>query len=486
LLRISERSLALENDAYTEPGIVTNKKELPLMKVNRRTFVSAGVSGVAAATTTGLGARSALGANNRIRVASIGVGGMGRSDLRDFLKMPEVDIVAVCDTWEQNRNRAVEMTGGKAVAYKDFREVLDRKDIDAVIIATPDHWHVPIALAACDAGKDMYVEKPLSHTVEEGRKLAQAVTLNKKVLQMGTQQRSGKHYQEAVGLIRAGELGKITRVHTWNFGNEAPTGIGNHSTGEPPAGLDWDMYLGPAPYVPFSPNRFIYYFRWFWDYSGGKMTDWGTHHFDIIHWAMNVQGPESAFAVGHKYALEDNRETPDTMEVIFEYPGFIATFSHRDCNAYAPQSHDNYGIEFFGTDGTMYLNRNGFWVTPEMTISDNSLEPYYLRQVRENRSPRQPWEDRYQATAARSDFRIGARSNQHIQHVRNFIDCLKSREKPISDVETGHRSTTAPLLANIALKVGRKIHWDLESEKILDDKEASLLLTKQYRGQWKV
>lgn len=455
------------------------------MKVNRRTFVSTGVSGVAAATT-GLGTSATLGANNRIRVASIGVGGMGRSNLRDFLKMPEVDVVAVCDTWEQNRNRAVEMTGGKAEAYKDFREVLDRKDIDAVIIATPDHWHVPIAIAACDAGKDMYLEKPLSHTVEEGRKLAQAVTLNKRVLQMGTQQRSGKHYQEAVGLIRAGKLGKITRVHTWNFGNESPAGIGNHSIEEPPAGLDWDMYLGPAPYVPFSPNRFIYYFRWFWDYSGGKMTDWGTHHFDIIHWAMDVQGPKSAFAVGHKYGLEDNRETPDTMEVVFEYPGFIATFSHRDCNAYYPSNRHHYGIEFFGTDGTMYLNRSGFWVTPEVTSPDESLEPYYLRQVRENQNPRQPWEDRYQPTTTRSDFRTGARSDQHIQHVRNFIDCLKSRAKPISDVETGHRSTTAPLLANIALKVGRKIHWDSENEKILDDKNASLLLTKQYRGQWKI
>ena len=457
------------------------------MKVNRRTFVSTGVSGVAAATT-GLGTRSVLGANNRIRMASIGVGGMGRSNLRDFLKMPEVDMVAVCDTWEQNRNRAVEMTDGKAEAYKDFREVLDRKDIDAVIIATPDHWHVPIAIAACDAGKDMYVEKPLSHTVAEGRKLAQAVTLNERVLQMGTQQRSGKHYQEAVGLIQAGGLGKVTRVHTWNVGNESPTGIGNHSIGEPPTGLDWDMYLGPAPYVPFSPNRFLYTFRWFWDYSGGKMTDWGTHHFDIVHWAMNVQGPKSVFAVGHKYGLEDNRETPDTMEVVFEYPGFIATFSHRDCNAHLPPNRDNYGIEFFGTDGTMYLNRDGFWVTPEVTHTDKSLEPRYLRQIRENQSPREPWEDRYQTTTARSEFKTSnsTRSAQHIQHVRNFIDCLKSREKPISDVETGHRSTTAPLLANIALKIGRKIHWDSENEKILEDKEASLLLTKQYRGQWKV
>ena len=292
------------------------------MKVNRRTFVTASVSG-AAVTATGAKSRQRSGPNDRIRVGCIGVGGMGRLNQRDFQRMPEVDVVAVCDVWDHNRDRAVENTGGKATPYKDFRELLDRQDVDVVVIATPDHWHAPILIAACEAGKDVYVEKPLSHTLQEGRKMVEAARRHHRVVQMGTQQRSGAHYQEAVDLIRSGKLGKVTRVHCWNYENETPAGIGNFPPGYVPDGLDWDMYLGPAPRVPFQANRFIYNFRWFWDYSGGKATDWGTHHLDIVQWAMNVKGPRTAYAAGQKRVVQDDRETPDTLEIIFEYPEFI-------------------------------------------------------------------------------------------------------------------------------------------------------------------
>ena len=454
------------------------------MKVNRRAFVTTGVS--AAITAAAAKGERPADPNDRIRVGFIGVGGMGRFNLVDFQLMLEVDVVAVCDVWAHNRNLAVEMTNGQADPYNDFREVLDRQDIDVAVISTPDHWHAPIMIAACEAGKDVYIEKPLSHTLREGRKMVEAARRHYRVVQMGTQQRSGAHYQEAVNLIRDGKLGKVTRVHCWNFENETPAGIGDFPPDEMPQGLDWDLYLGPAPRVPFQANRFINTFRWFWDYSGGKITDWGTHHLDIVRWAMNVKGPRTAFAVGQKLVVEDDRETPDTMEVVFEYPGFICTYSHRDGNAHPPYD-SSYGIEFLGTHATLFINREGFRVLPETRGYSAVDEPVYLREVRASQDPPPPWQDvKRKERRSRAQYQVGEGSVQHVAHVRNFIDCVRSREKPASDIETGHYSTSAPHLANIALKLGRKIEWDWKKERIIGDAEANRLLTKQYRSPWKV
>ncbi len=453
------------------------------MKVNRRTFVTS-VSG-AAVTATGAKSHQRPGPNDRIRVGCIGVGGMGRMNQSDFQQMPEVDVVAVCDVWDHNRKRAVAMTGGKATAYLDFRQLLDRQDLDVVVVATPDHWHAPILIAACEAGKDVYVEKPLSHTLREGRKMVEAAQRHGRVVQMGTQQRSGAHYQEAVDLVRSGKLGKVTRVHCWNYENETPAGIGNFPPGDAPQGLDWDMYLGPARKVPFQANRFIYNFRWFWDYSGGKATDWGTHHLDIVHWAMNVKGPRTAFAAGQKLVVQDDRETPDTLEIIFEYPEFICTYSTRAGNSRSPLDR-SYGVEFFGTDGTLFINRAGFQVMPEVTGQYEVQDPRYLREIEAAQNPAVPWKDGKRESRSRAEYVAGAGSVQHVAHVRNFLDCVKSREKPVSDVETGHYSTSAPHLANIALKLGRKIEWDWKNERIIGDGEANRLLTKRYRSPWKV
>ena len=454
------------------------------MKVNRRVFVTASVSG-AAATVAGAKSHQRPGPNDRIRVGCIGVGGMGRLNQSDFQRMPEVDVVAVCDVWDHNRDRAVENTGGRATPYKDFRELLDRQDVDVVVIGTPDHWHAPILIAACEAGKDVYVEKPLSHTLQEGRKMVEAARRHNRVVQMGTQQRSGAHYQEAVDLIRSGKLGKVTRVHCWNYANKTPAGIGNFPPGDVPDGLDWDMYLGPARRVPFQANRFIYNFRWFWDYSGGMATDWGTHHLDIVHWAMNVKGPRTAYAAGQKLVVQDDRETPDTLEIIFEYPEFICTYSVRAGNSRS--HHDrNYGVEFFGTDATLFINRGGFQVIPEVKGLYEVEDPRYVRELKAAQNPGVPWEDGKRESRSRAEYVAAAGSVQHVAHVRNFIDCVKSREKPVSDVETGHYSTSAPHLANIALKLGRKIEWDWKNERIIGDAEANRLLTKQYRAPWKV
>ena len=407
---------------------------------------------------------------------------MGRSNIRDFIRMDDVSVAAVCDVWEHNRNRAVEMTGGKARAFSDFRRVLELDEVDAVVISTPDHWHAPIAIAACQAGKDVYVEKPLARTIHEGRKMVEAAREHQRVVQMGTQQRSGKHYQEVVELVRQGKLGKVTRAAAWNYSNESPLGIGNPADSDPPPGLDWDMYLGPAPKVRFNPNRFIYNFRWFWDYSGGTVTDWGTHHVDIVHWALNVHAPLAVSTAGAKYVLQDNRETPDTIEATFEYPGFIYTYSYRVLNGHTNQGR-NFGIQFYGTDGTLFVDRKGYELKPETAIIDQQPVPPYLAQLEK---PSQPWEETWRMRPARTEYMVGGGSEQHISHVRNFLDCVKSREKPRSDVEIGHYSTTATHLANIAFHTGRKIRWDVETERVIDDSEANELLHYEYRKPWKL
>jgi predicted dehydrogenase len=434
------------------------------MSISRRDFVKDSTLtaiGTSLALSTGPLAKNVLGANDKIVVGVIGCGSQGRWDMRDFLRQPDVQIAGVCDVYDANLNEAREMTDGKAATYKDFRKLLERKDVDAVIIATPDHWHAMPTIHACDAGKDVYVEKPLSHTIQEGRKMVDAARRNKRIVQMGTQQRSGQHFQKAVDIVRSGKLGKVVFVRTWNYSNELPQGIGNPPDTDPLPGLDWDMWLGPAPYVRYNRNRCLGNFRWFWDYAGGKITDWGTHLIDVVHWAMDVEAPNTVYAAGGKYYIQDNRETPDNLEVTFEYPGFMMNYSNRIVNNYGIDGH-SYGIQFQGTLGTLFVDRAGFEFTPELQrVGDESAPP------------------------AEKPFK-GEGSPQHLPHVRNFLDCVKSRQAPASEVEIGHRSTTAALLGNISLKVKQKVVWDAKKEQIVGNAEADALLTKQYRSPWKI
>ena len=454
------------------------------MKMNRRKFV-ASAAAVAGAPALHTGKGGPLGANDRVTCAFVGTGGMGRSNMRDFLRSGQVRAAAVCDVWDHNRDLTLQMTadqeGGKAAGYKDFRQVLDLKEVDVVVVSTPDHWHALPTVMACDAGKDVYVEKPLSLTIYEGRKMVEAARRNGRIVQMGTQQRSGEHFQEAVKLVQEGAVGKVSRVNTWNYGNESPAGMGRPRDTEPPPGLDWDLWLGPAPKAPFNGNRFIHTFRWFWDYSGGMLTDWGTHHLDIVQWAMQVDAPLAATAVGGNFCIDDNRETPDTLEVLYEYPGFIASFSHRVGNARGPAGR-GYGIEFFGTDGTLYLNRGGFEIRPETAGTAVAQRPAY-RRILDQKTPdrrRREWS----SNEGRAGFRAAPGSEQHFSHVLNFLDCVRSRKKPISDVEIGHRSTSTPHLGNIALRLGRRIRWDGAKERVLGDDEANGLLHREYRKPW--
>ncbi len=443
---------------------------MKIKKIKRRNFLKkSGISllGVAASVGFSTIPHKVLGANEKLVVGVIGTGGMGRSNMRVFLENKDIGIAAVCDVYKPSLKKALDMTEGRASAYGDFRRIIERKDIDVVIIATPDHWHALPTILACDAGKDVYVEKPVSHNIYEGRKMVEAAGRNKRIVQVGTQQRSGRHYQKAVELIQSGKLGNITMVKCWNFTNEYPGGIGNPPDSAPPADLDWNMWLGPAPEVPFNRNK-CFNFRWFFDYAGGMITDWGTHHIDIIQWAMNVDAPLAVSASGGKYYIRDNRETPDTIEANYEYPGFIMTFTNTILNTHgfdsrAPNGADRYGygIQFYGTNGTLFIDRMGYRVEPEVKKKDGEIIEMMGKIESSAAEYRKP-------------------------HVGNFIDCIKSRKLPVCDIETGHRSTTTPLLGNIAYKTKQRIEWDAKNERITNSVEANKLLKREYRAPWKL
>jgi predicted dehydrogenase len=406
------------------------------------------------------------GANERVRIGVIGTGRQGISNMRNALRHPDVQVVAVCDVYVPNLELGAAEAPG-AQRYSDFRHVLDREDIDAIMIGTPDHWHALQTIMACQAGKDVYVEKPISVGVQEGRKMVEAARRHDRVVQVGTQQRSGVHFQRAADVVQSGILGTISQVRTWNFGNETPAGIGSPPDSEPPADLDWEMWLGPAPYRLFNANRFGVFpdrwssFRWFWDYAGGMMTDWGVHWIDIVHMAMGVDAPESVTTVGGKFVLQDNRETPDTILATFQYPGFICTYENRVANA-APISGKTNGILFHGTEGTLFLDRQGFEVLPERRREGETTV------------------DRMEAMSAENS------NPNHQDHIHNFVDCVKSRATPVCDIEVGHRSTTAALLGNISYRTGRRIQWDAERERIVGDREADRQLVRPYRRPWRI
>ena len=273
-----------------------------------------------------------LGANDRVQVGFIGYGLIGSQHVHDFKNQADADLAAMSDVYQPRLEQGVAACGGHAKGYPDFRRLLDDKDIQAVVVATPDHWHALMTIMACAAGKDVYVEKPLSVFVREGRWMVEAARRYQRVVQVGTQQRSGKHYQKAVEMLRAEYIGKVMSVRMGAFRNVMP-GFGSPPDGTPPSDLEYDMWLGPAPKRPYNPKRSLYHFRWFWDYSGGQMTNLGAHDIDVVQWAMQVKGPTAIASSGGRFALEDNGETPDTQDALFEYPGFTALFSMREASA---------------------------------------------------------------------------------------------------------------------------------------------------------
>ena len=316
-------------------------------------------------------ASSAASANEKIRLGLIGAGSRGNQLLDSFLNEPDVEIIAVADVDDHHAGETAERIkkakGNAPDTARDYRAMLDRKDLDGVIIATPDHWHALPAIHAVLAGKDVYVEKPVAHNVAEGQAMIKAARKTNKIMAVGTQQRSSSHFQKAVEIVRSGKLGKIFWVQTWNFENISPVGMGRYPDSEAPSHVDYDRWLGPAPQRAFNPNRFHLLFRWYFDYAGGMMSDWGVHLNDIVLWALDAKGPKSVYTTGGIFTTDDDRDTPDTMQVVYEFPGCTLTYSMRKGNGLKFNGHD-YGILFCGTDGSLLLDRGGFEVIPDKVV----------------------------------------------------------------------------------------------------------------------
>src|SRR5438876_6892686 len=290
----------------------------PQHELTRRSFIK---SGTAAAALTAASWNRLLGANERVGIGVIGFGLVGRIHTRNFKAQPDAQVVAVSETFRPRMDAAAELVGGHIAQDSDFRKLVEDKNVDAVVVATPDHWHALMTMMACAAGKDVYVEKPLTLFVREGRWMVEVARRHKRVVQVGTQQRSGAHYQRARELVRAGRIGKLVSVQANYFRNVAQ-GFGKPPDQSPPPELDYDLWLGPAPQRSYNPNRAIYHFRWFWDYSGGQMTNLGQHSLDVVHWITGVPGAQALISAGGRYFLDDNGEVPDTQDAIIAYPGF--------------------------------------------------------------------------------------------------------------------------------------------------------------------
>jgi predicted dehydrogenase len=434
---------------------------------SRRTFLK----GLAASSlATAASTRRVLGANDRVRVGFIGVGLIGTRHLLDFQAQPDCEVAGISELSDERMELGVSTAGNSPGRYPDFRRLLDHRDIDAIVVSTPDHWHALMTILACGAGKDVYVEKPLTWAVREGEWMLAAARAHKRVVQVGTQQRSGAHYQRARALIREGHLGDVRGARIGAFRNIMP-GF-TQPVGKPLSAAQWDMWVGPAPAVPYDPNRCLYHFRWFNDYSGGQTTNLLAHDIDVVQWVTG-QMPRRVAAFAQRRSLAGFGETPDVFEAIFEYPEFLVSWSSREISAGGKDD----GMQFYGTKGTLTISRRGFDVAPDKALTPESQIPRFT----EPASMPQP--DTYRTEPVKEGGYDQVR-DQFRPHVRNFLDCVKSRQVPNAPLEGGHATAIACHLANIAARVGRVVYWDQEQQTITGDPEAAALLTRTYRAPW--
>jgi len=326
--------------------------------------------------------------------------------------------------------------------------------VDCVLVATPDHWHALPTVMACQAGKDVYVEKPLATSIREGRAMITAAEKHHRIVQMGTQWRSGKHFAAAVEYVQSGKLGKVSLVRGWAFHDWLPA-CPKKPDAPVPAGVDYDMWLGPAPKHAFNPNRFHFNFRWYWDYAGGLMTDWGVHLINIMLWAMGPQPPKAVMSSGGNLNTDEAWETPDNQIAVYEFPDYMLIWEHKNGVGIGLNGRP-WGISFTGSHGTLYLTDAGFEVQSE----------------------RRKDGDEPQKFPGSGDARPA--------HVRNFLDCVKSRQQPVENLTVGHHVSTVAHLGNVAQRSGRKIYWDHEKERVIGDKEADQLVGVEYRKPWKL
>jgi predicted dehydrogenase len=386
--------------------------------------------------------------NEKITLGLIGCGGMGNAHLDSLLGRKDVEIAAVCDVNIPRYEAARAKAGGRCEGYQDWRRVLDRKDIDAILAATPDHWHALMAVSGCEAGKDVYVEKPMTTMIAEGRRVVETARRCGRVVQVGIQQRSMPVFKKAIELIDQGRLGKIVRTRAWVGANG---GLMIEHPQDPPPDLDWDLWLGPAPWAPYSPERYGA-FRAFDDYAGGELTNWGVHLVDIALWGMKQDRPLSIQALGGSYpsAAGDDAET---VEVLYEFEGCTMTWTQS-----TPQyqfAGKGYGTMFEGTAGRLAIDRASFVIEPKPL----GIQDYH----------------------SQGNFFI-----QLVEHHDNFFDCIRTRRRPAGDCEIGHRATTACLLGNIAIDCRRRLEWDGGNEQFIGDEAANRHLWRPYRAPWRL
>jgi predicted dehydrogenase len=405
----------------------------------RRFFFQAGAAGVGLWAASGRS--KAEPPSEAVRVGMIGVGGQGTSNLKALIK----NVVAVCDV-DSSRlagaKKLVEATGGKSCdAFGDFRRMLDRKDIDAVVVTTPDHWHALPTVLACEAGKDVYCEKPLSLTVAEGQVMVASAKKYGRIVQTGSQQRSDAKFRLACELVRSGALGKLKSVKVGLPGVNFKGPTVPDST--PPAELDYDFWLGPAAKKPYNARHVHYDFRFFWDYSGGQLTNWGAHHLDIVQWALGMDdsGPVSIEGTA-KYHAQHWYEVPESFELAYNYADGLTVSCGQKYKG---------GVTFEGDKGSLFVTRGKIEATPAEILKN----PRVTEHLYESKN-----------------------------HHANWLECIKTRKAPICDVAIGHRSATVCHLGNIALRSGRKITWDPAKETIVGDSEALSMLSRPYRAPW--
>ncbi len=464
-------------------GNKTTRREF----IARTGLISAGVA-LGATSLKAESYRRISGANEKINVGFIGLGNRGSQLLALFMNQPDAQIAAFCDLYEpymiRDRSlvdpRYLKDLGGqiprmgetfpnKVEQFSDFRKLLENKDIDAVVIATPDHWHAIQMISAVRAGKDVYVEKPLTATIHEGRAMVNAQAETKRVVAVGLNRRGAPVYQKLAKDIPAGKIGKITVGSAFRINNMYPNGIGKMKPEEPPKNFNWDMWLGPRAYRPYQYNISPYNFRWWKDYSS-QMGNWGVHYMDVIRWMMGEKAPVAISAHGGKYIVDDDRTIPDTMQVTFEFASeAIVNFCIYEASGGGLFQYGE--VELRGTLGTLNAGESGYRITPakngQFQTFKNELQPEEFN-IKE------------------SILADGSGADSTGNLVRNFLDCIKSRQTPLCSIEDGHRSTSFAHLANIALAVKGRLQWDPEKEVFINNKAANKLLHYKYREPWKL
>ena len=403
-------------------------------------------------------AKRFVSANDKINVAAIGINGMGWSDVRSLMKIPEVNVVALCDVDDNVLNfRKFELAkaGIQTKTFGDYRKMLESKDIDVVVIGTPDHWHCLQMTDACSAGKDVYVEKPIGNSIQECQVMVAAQQKYNRAVQVGQWQRSMPHFVDALNFIKSGKLGKIRTVKAWAYQGWM-TNIESKPDGIAPAGVNYDMWLGPATKRPFNANRFHFNFRWFWDYAGGLMTDWGVHLIDYALLGMDAKFPKSAVALGGKYAYpEGAHETPDTLATVYEFDGYNMIWEHAQSISNGNYGRDH-GISYIGNNGTLVLDRGGWEVIPD----EKRMEAIPIQRPKENGLD---------------------------LHTRNFIKVVQSRKlnELTCPIQAGAHVATVCQMGNISYKTGTKVSWDSSAQKF-KEAAANNLIQASYHNGYKV